>query len=81
MSSVNVSTFPVRVGLCQGCPMYQIMFVVFMNRISSSTLGEESVRFKDLRKLVADDVFFWPRQTVTSIAHWGGLQLSVKLSG
>lgn len=53
------STFPVGVGLRQGCPLSPVLFVVFMDRISRRSRGEESVRFGDLRiasLLFADDV-------------------------
>jgi len=43
------STFSVGVGLHQGCPLSQILFVIFMDRISRRIRGEESVRFGDLR--------------------------------
>ena len=53
------STFSVGVGVRQGCPLSPILFVIFMDRISRRSRGEESVRFGDLRLaslLFADDV-------------------------
>ncbi|TWW63897.1 Arf-GAP with GTPase, ANK repeat and PH domain-containing protein 1 [Takifugu flavidus] len=53
------NSFPVRVGLCQGCPLSPIPFVTFMDRISRCSRGVEGVRFGDLRigsLLFADDV-------------------------
>ncbi len=47
------------VGLHQGCPLSLILFVIFMDRISSRSRGEESVLYGDLRiasLLFADDV-------------------------
>ncbi|KAK9541149.1 hypothetical protein VZT92_001216 [Zoarces viviparus] len=52
-------TFPVGVGLRQGCPLSPVLFVTFMDRISRRSLGEENVRFGDLgiaSLLFADDV-------------------------
>ena len=51
--------FPVRVGLRQGCPLSQILFIIFMDRISRRSQCVEGVRFGDLRigsLLFADDV-------------------------
>ncbi|KAK0135463.1 LINE-1 retrotransposable element ORF2 protein [Merluccius polli] len=51
--------FPVRVGLCHGCPLSPILFIIFMDRISRRSQGVEGVRFGDLRirsLLFADDV-------------------------
>ncbi|KAI3352670.1 hypothetical protein L3Q82_020124 [Scortum barcoo] len=45
--------------LCQGCTLSPILFVVFMDRISRCSRGEESVQFGDHRissLLFADDV-------------------------
>ncbi|TWW59961.1 R2 Retrovirus-related Pol polyprotein from type I retrotransposable element [Takifugu flavidus] len=53
------NSFPVRVGLCQGCPVSPILFITFMDRISRCSRGVEGIRFGDLRiasLLFADDV-------------------------
>ncbi|TWW78263.1 hypothetical protein D4764_11G0003840 [Takifugu flavidus] len=53
------NSFPVRVGLCQGCPLSPILFITFMDRISRCSHGVEGVRFGDFRirsLLFADDV-------------------------
>ena len=41
--------FSVGVGLCQGCPLSPILFVIFMDRISRCSRQEERVQFGDLR--------------------------------
>ncbi|WP_411913715.1 RNA-directed DNA polymerase [Vibrio sp. Y159] len=56
---VKSTTFSVGVGLHQGCPLSPILFVIFTDRISRRSRGEEGVRFGDLRiasLLFADDV-------------------------
>ena len=42
-------SFPVRVGLCQGCPLSPILFITFINRISRRSHGVEGVQFGDFR--------------------------------
>uniref|UniRef100_A0A8C6LCZ4 Reverse transcriptase domain-containing protein n=1 Tax=Nothobranchius furzeri TaxID=105023 RepID=A0A8C6LCZ4_NOTFU len=52
-------SFPVRVGLHQGCPFSPILFITFMDRISRCSQGVEGIRFGGLRirsLLFADDV-------------------------
>lgn len=50
--------FPVHVGLCQGCPLSRILFIIFMDRISSSRQGAEGVIFGGCKisLLFADNV-------------------------
>ena len=51
--------FPVSVGLPQGCPLSQVLFIIFMDRISRHSHVVEGIRFGDLRipsLLFADDV-------------------------
>ncbi|TWW73495.1 R2 Retrovirus-related Pol polyprotein from type I retrotransposable element [Takifugu flavidus] len=53
------NSFPVGVGLRQGCPLSPILFITFMDRIFRCSHGVEGVRFGDLRigsLLFADDV-------------------------
>uniref|UniRef100_A0A8C6M0A0 Reverse transcriptase domain-containing protein n=1 Tax=Nothobranchius furzeri TaxID=105023 RepID=A0A8C6M0A0_NOTFU len=53
------SSFPVRVGLRQGCPLSPIQFITFMDRISRRSQGVEGICFGGLRirsLLFADDV-------------------------
>ena len=52
-------SFPVGVGLRQGCTFSPILFVIFMDRISRRSRGEEGLQFGVLRissLLFADDV-------------------------
>ena len=55
--STRSNLFTIRIGLCQGCPLSWILFVIFMGWISRRSLGEEGVWFGDLRfTSLADDV-------------------------
>ncbi|TWW81341.1 R2 Retrovirus-related Pol polyprotein from type I retrotransposable element [Takifugu flavidus] len=52
-------SFPVRVGLRQGCPLSPVLFINFMDRISRRSRGVEGVEFggrKISSLLFADDV-------------------------
>ena len=52
-------SFPVGVGLRQGCVLSPILFVIFMDRISRCSCGGEGLQFGGLRiasLLFADDV-------------------------
>uniref|UniRef100_A0A8C6L8D1 Reverse transcriptase domain-containing protein n=1 Tax=Nothobranchius furzeri TaxID=105023 RepID=A0A8C6L8D1_NOTFU len=63
-SSVRIAgsksgSFPVTVGLRQGCPLSLILFITFMDRICGHSQGVEGIRFGGLRirsLLFADDV-------------------------
>uniref|UniRef100_A0A8C6Q6Z6 Reverse transcriptase domain-containing protein n=1 Tax=Nothobranchius furzeri TaxID=105023 RepID=A0A8C6Q6Z6_NOTFU len=53
------SSFPVRGGLRQGCPLSLILFITFMDRISRRSQGVEGIRFGGLKirsLLFADDL-------------------------
>ncbi|TWW68233.1 hypothetical protein D4764_19G0000310 [Takifugu flavidus] len=55
----KLNSFPVRVGLHQGCPLSPILFITFMDTISRCSNGVEGVQFSDLRigsLLFEDDV-------------------------
>uniref|UniRef100_A0A8C6Q6L6 Reverse transcriptase domain-containing protein n=1 Tax=Nothobranchius furzeri TaxID=105023 RepID=A0A8C6Q6L6_NOTFU len=59
IASSKSRSFPVRVGLRQGCPLSPILFISFMDRISRHSQGVEGIRFGGLRirsLLFADDV-------------------------
>nr|XP_049578940.1 vacuolar protein sorting-associated protein 4A isoform X1 [Syngnathus scovelli]XP_049578941.1 vacuolar protein sorting-associated protein 4A isoform X1 [Syngnathus scovelli]XP_049578942.1 vacuolar protein sorting-associated protein 4A isoform X1 [Syngnathus scovelli]XP_049578943.1 vacuolar protein sorting-associated protein 4A isoform X1 [Syngnathus scovelli]XP_049578944.1 vacuolar protein sorting-associated protein 4A isoform X1 [Syngnathus scovelli]XP_049578945.1 vacuolar protein sorting- len=59
ISGSKSDSFPVRVGLRQGCPLSPILFIIFMDSISRRSRGVEGVRFGDLSiasLLFADDV-------------------------
>ena len=52
-------SFPVRVGLCQGCPLLSVLFIIFMGRISRCSQAAEGVGFggpRILSLLFANDV-------------------------
>ncbi|TWW73181.1 hypothetical protein D4764_15G0005750 [Takifugu flavidus] len=54
-----LDSFPVRVGLCQDCPLSPVLFITFMDRISRRSRGVEGVEFggwKISSLLSADDV-------------------------
>jgi len=76
------SKFSAGVGLHQGCPFSQILFVIFMDRMSRRGRGEESVRFGDLRMA---SLLFAVIVLVSSdldLQHaLGSLQLSMNQSG
>ncbi|TWW64140.1 hypothetical protein D4764_03G0011480 [Takifugu flavidus] len=52
-------SFPVRVGLCHGCPSSPVLFIIFMDRIPRRSWGVEGVEFggrKISSLLFVDDV-------------------------
>ncbi|TWW68274.1 R2DM Retrovirus-related Pol polyprotein from type II retrotransposable element [Takifugu flavidus] len=59
IASCKSDSFPVRVGLRQGCPLSPVLFITFMDRISRRSRGVEGVEFggrKISSLLFADDV-------------------------
>ncbi|KAK3515128.1 hypothetical protein QTP70_007237 [Hemibagrus guttatus] len=59
IASCKSDLFPVHVGLRQGCPLSPVLFIVFMDRISSRSQGLVGVQFGDHRissLIFADDV-------------------------
>ena len=67
-------SFPVGVGLRQGCPLSPILFITFMDRISRRSQGAEGFQFGGVRissLLFADDV-------VLLAPSGGNLQLSLE---
>ena len=49
IAGTKSDSFPLRVGLRQGCPLSPILFITFMDRISRRSQGVEEVRFGDFR--------------------------------
>lgn len=65
VNSAQSQTFAVGVGLCRGCPLSLILFVIFMEMITRCSLGKESVRFGNHRVVSTPMTRFgwlWPRQ-------------------
>ena len=63
----------VRVGLCQGCPLSLILFVIFTDMISKRSRGEEDVWLGNLQVpslLFADYVVLLASSSFS--AHWSG---------
>ncbi|TWW62708.1 hypothetical protein D4764_04G0013550 [Takifugu flavidus] len=59
IAGYKTDSFPVRVGLRQGCSLSPVLFITFMDRISRRSRGVEGVEFggrKILSLLFADDV-------------------------
>ncbi|TWW73293.1 Cell division cycle protein 20 -like protein p55CDC [Takifugu flavidus] len=58
-AGLKTDSFPVRVGLHQGCPLSPVLFITFMDRISRRSRGVKGVEFcgrKISSLLFADDV-------------------------
>lgn len=56
---MSIILFSVGIGLRQGCPFSAILFVIFIDRLSKCSQGEERVQCGDHRVaslLFADDV-------------------------
>lgn len=68
-----LGTKSVGVGLHQDCPLSTILFVIFINRISSHSRGEESVQIGNLCRLPD-----FLHQNMTSSMHLGSLQQDLK---
>ena len=51
ISSCKSDPFPVKVGLCQGCPLSSVLFIISMERISRRRSVAEGIRFSVLQTL------------------------------
>uniref|UniRef100_A0AAR2L4B2 Reverse transcriptase domain-containing protein n=1 Tax=Pygocentrus nattereri TaxID=42514 RepID=A0AAR2L4B2_PYGNA len=49
-------SFPVRVGLCQGCPWSPILFRIFMDRISRANNPNQLNQFTQQVKLISHQI-------------------------
>lgn len=61
--------FSVGVGLCQGCSLLQILFVIFMKRVSRLSQGEESVQFA-LCRCGSVGFRLWPSVYTGALCNW-----------
>ena len=48
IASSKLDPFPIRIGLCQGCPLSSVLFRIFMDRICRCSQAAEGFKFGGL---------------------------------
>ena len=76
--------FSVRGGLCQGCPLSPVLFIIFMDRIFRHSQAAEGVRFSGLQilsLLFADDVILLASSNSDLQVALGGFAAQCEATG
>lgn len=69
IASNKSDLFRAEVALRQDCPLSQILYISFIDRISKCSQGAEEILFGDLRISSLLMWFCWLHHTVTSSSH------------